>query len=65
MKPFTFELNGELQDIGDCSPNITLLQYLRAKVVQRVIVARARSPFWIRMQTGTRSIARSTAAWFL
>jgi xanthine dehydrogenase iron-sulfur cluster and FAD-binding subunit A len=31
MKPFTFELNGELQDIGDCSPNITLLQYLRAK----------------------------------
>src|SRR5260370_28900296 len=31
MKPFTFELNGKVQEIGDYSPNITLLQYLRQK----------------------------------
>ena len=30
MKPFTFELNGVVQEIGDYSPNITLLQYLRS-----------------------------------
>src|SRR6516164_5201868 len=29
MKAFTFELNGVVQEIGDYSPNITLLQYLR------------------------------------
>jgi xanthine dehydrogenase molybdopterin binding subunit/xanthine dehydrogenase small subunit len=29
MKPFNFELNGIMQEIGDYSPNITLLQYLR------------------------------------
>jgi xanthine dehydrogenase small subunit len=29
MKPFTFELNGVVQEIGDYSPNMTLLQYLR------------------------------------
>jgi xanthine dehydrogenase molybdopterin binding subunit/xanthine dehydrogenase small subunit len=31
MKHFTFELNGEVQEIGHYSPNITLLQYLRKK----------------------------------
>jgi xanthine dehydrogenase large subunit len=29
MKSFAFELNGELQQVEGCSPNITLLQFLR------------------------------------
>jgi xanthine dehydrogenase large subunit len=29
MKSFAFELNGELQQVEGCSPNVTLLQYLR------------------------------------
>jgi xanthine dehydrogenase molybdopterin binding subunit/xanthine dehydrogenase small subunit len=31
MNSFAFELNGELQQVENCSPNITLLQYLRKK----------------------------------
>jgi xanthine dehydrogenase large subunit len=31
MESFAFELNGELQQVEGCLPNITLLQYLRKK----------------------------------